>query len=496
MKKVLFTIAAAVMMFAANSCKKESINEPEVMHDPKANEFLAAIDGGGMVQNAPSVNDGMNTMATFNPNDKLQVLWQRGDVIKVNGIDFTCTTYPLDDGRAYFENNYYKDGFHADVYHAFYSTSVSITNANNSGTLNECQYYNPVNQAENLPMYATSTDHWLNFSNICAAIKIYVPCTAHHIVISNTSAPMNGGFTVQGNKAVMDNASAQSLSDNEKKITIYKKGTQGQTTDFHACDSLFIAIPEGTYAGLQIAFYENNGDATPIYTTGGSNNPLTVTANHIYRIVGYKYTNLLPGKFRVGTGPNDYVKFTTGNLWKDGSSSYHFENNQTDYPTEYDANYIGHFTDLVTTEVDGIAYDALNSSEFSSLINYNRDLVSFAQVDNVLCVLVAPDGATAFNPTRDSYTLKEVNSMGLLCLPFAGNCAQGKVFANSGNPKDNQIWAKYWESDTDDSGTFRSYISITNNTPFNEFGENDIIEGCSSTLPTSVARPIRLVKRP
>ncbi|MCQ2330331.1 MAG: hypothetical protein MJZ93_07255, partial [Paludibacteraceae bacterium] len=183
MKKVLFTIAAAVMMFAATSCKKENVNEPENFNrEPEAYEFLATVNGGATTQNAPKVGDGMNTMATFNPDpdNKTQVLWQQDDQITVNGEVFTCNSNPSSDNRAYFVNEE-KSPFHRDVYHAFYSTSVT-PNADASGTLNDIQYYNPERQAENLPMYATSTDHWLNFSNICAAIKIYVPCTADHIV--------------------------------------------------------------------------------------------------------------------------------------------------------------------------------------------------------------------------------------------------------------------------------------------------------------------------
>ena len=520
MKKVLFTIAAAVMMFAATSCKKENVNEPENFNrEPEAYEFLATVNGGATTQNAPRVNDGMGTMATFDPETLTQVMWQVGDTIKVNGIPFTCTTNPgKGEGqvnRAYFENDNYKtSGYHADEYHAFYSTSVSNTSGN-GGTLNAIQYYNPENQAENLPMYATSTDHWLNFSNICAAIKIYVPCTADHIVIKNTSAAMNGAFDVQSNVAVMN---VPQPNDGNKKITIYK-GTQGHTTAFNACDSLFIAIPAGTYEGFEIAFLNQSGDT--IYTTGAGGT-LNVSANHIYRIVGYKYPNhLLPGKFKVSN--NEYVQFTTGNLWRkgsEGSYEYHFEDNQNGYPITYDVNHVGHFNDLVTPMFGDTLYDAWTHDEFTYLLGLtyqddrkwycSRSKVSFAQVDDVWCLLVAPDGATAFNPNRHNYTLKEVNSMGLLCLPFAGNLANVPekggmivVFDSRYAANNDNIMAKYWAKDFyhDEFVTtdiLRYIPSVTNFTPYKTNGPEDIINPMEAVnLTTSqVGRPIRLLYRP
>lgn len=421
------------MVFAATSCKKEKINEPEndLNREPAANEFLATIDDGGMALNAPRVNDGMGTLATFDQTDKLKVMWQQGDVIYVNGTAnaFTCNSDPKNSNRAYFENKTdFPTGYQAEVYHAFYSTSVT-PNADASGTLSAIQYYNPENQAENLPMYAHSTDHWLNFSNICAAIKIYVPCTADHIVISNTSAPLHGNFTInESNVAVME-----SITDDEyKKITIRKKIKAPQVDDdFHACDSLFIAIPAGTYAGFQIAFYDGNDSI--IYTTGPSGNNLRVEANKIYKIAGYKYTDLLPGVFTAANGT--LCRFTAGNLTGTSDTGYGFASNQTEPGTYYDNT-----------------------------------------------------GAEAFNPNRHHYTLKEANSMGLLCLPIAGYYDGSTLVDYDGSGR---ILARYW-SISSVSQTYK-YLKIGVKPSTFEF-EDEEVKGVGDAPGSTYRFSIRLCK--
>ena len=525
MKKVLFTIAAAVMMFAATSCKKESINEPEVMRDPEANEFLATIDGGAIAQNAPKVGNGMNTMATFDQTDKLKVMWQQGDVIYVNGTAnaFTCNSDPKNSNRAYFENKTgFPTGYQAEEYHAFYSTSVSPNANAASGTLSAIQYYNPGNQAENLPMYAHSTDHWLNFSNICAAVKIYVPCTADHIVIKNTSAAMNGAFKVQSNVAVMQGAP----DDDNKKITIYK-GTQGHTEAFNACDSLYIAIPAGTYHGFEIAFLNQSEDT--IYTTGKGGN-LTVEANKLYRIVGYKYTDVLPGKFSV-SATQQKVQFTVGNLLRTGSTTYvySFEEKQTGYRnTKLERmadgkDYYGYYNNCDQSYTVGDStYNVLTSDEMIYLLRCGKrngssttptpetkarpnaaGLNAFAYVNDgtkdILCLLVAPDDATGFKPSRTKYTLKEVNSMGLLCLPMAGYIQTSggdntAPVAITGKPYDGEISARYWapkSSQTSNSKDFLQVDIVDGTLNFNQYRIYESANAGSGTI----SRSIRLVKR-
>ncbi|MCQ2195923.1 MAG: fimbrillin family protein [Bacteroidaceae bacterium] len=175
---------------------------------------------------------------------------------------------------------------------------------------------------------------------------------------------------------------------------------------------------------------------------------------------------VLSGLFSVSATKK--VRFTTGNLWWDGSD-YHFEANQTDYPQNaaFNPNHVGHFfwtnvTDYQSGEsafmpyattayafsnqsvsdkffcdeanpltVDGIdGYFALTIDEWyyitrtSGTVRANADKLRKlnATVDGVPnCLILAPDDYD-FNtkPLKDSYTLEEANELGLLCLPPSG----------------------------------------------------------------------------
>ena len=522
MKKVLFTLAAAVMMFAATSCKKENVNEPENFNrEPEAYEFLATV-GGGAQQNAPKVGDGMNTMATFNPENKLQVLWQVDDVITVNGVAFTCTTNPgIGDNyenRAYFENENYKtSGFHADVYHAFYSTSVEpSTTADHyaEGTLKENLVYNPDNQAELLPMYAYSTDHWLNFNNICAAIKIYVPYAATKIVISNTSAAMNGDFTLIDNKAVI--STAPTIDENHKKITITKK----DNGTFTPSEPVFFALPANSvdgYADFCITFY--NGD-NEVYSTGASKSPLKVEANKIYSITRYK--DYLPGEFSVSDTKK--VQFTTGNLCYDvvGGRTY-LAPTQIYYNTNVTGNERCYFAwNSTITGAIALPYEVTNGDIFAksmTLTGKNEELTIlskgeweyllglgtgskrinasnlcklYVNAGNVLCLVIAPDGFTG--KLEDSYSMADVKSSGLVFLPYAGHvCADDKTtqgtYSHVNESDGSSAMGRYWTSTPSSKNANKAYNLMFNR---EKSPSLDVIK--TDSVTKSLGRSIRLVK--
>jgi len=157
--------------------------------------------------------------------------------------------------------------------------------------------------------------------------------------------------------------------------------------------------------------------------------------------------NLLSGNFSVSATKK--VKFTKGNLYWDGSD-YKFETNQYDYPNTWDASHVGHFYWNTTDDITAGKYPyaatytygtrsaddkffccedtkitvagtqdlyVLTSDEWNYLITHNAKL--FAQnVDGKKCLIIAPDGFTG--TLQSSYTLAEVNSLGLLCLPTTG----------------------------------------------------------------------------
>jgi len=187
--------------------------------------------------------------------------------------------------------------------------------------------------------------------------------------------------------------------------------------------------------------------------------------------------NLLPGKFTVAKGKT--VQFTKSNLYWDGSA-FKFEANQYDYPTSWDANHVSHFYWSKTAAVayakeysDGSSSTsdkffcgednkitvegteglfALSSDEWSYLISTRTDATNLRKYGQTVgeetnCLLIAPDGFdTSKWHSSCSYTLEEVNSLGLVCLPAAG-LRNGSGFSDGGS------WGNYWSStpNSDDS---------------------------------------------
>ncbi len=196
--------------------------------------------------------------------------------------------------------------------------------------------------------------------------------------------------------------------------------------------------------------------------------------------------NLIDGTFSVSSTKK--VQFTKSNLYWDGSA-YHFEANQTDYPTSWNANHVGHFmwtsskdyqsgnanympyaqsyscSSRSTSDkffcgednpltVDGVSgLFALSQSEWSYLISSRTNASSLCKYGvsvggKANCLIIAPDG---FSSTlKSSYTLDEVSSLGLVCLPAAGyRVGSSFYYAES--------WGGYWSSTPDSSYSGYAY---------------------------------------
>ncbi|MCQ2196815.1 MAG: DUF1566 domain-containing protein [Bacteroidaceae bacterium] len=210
------------------------------------------------------------------------------------------------------------------------------------------------------------------------------------------------------------------------------------------------------------------------------------------------------------------VQFTKGNLWWDGSA-YHFEANQTDYPTSWNPNHIGHF--FWTSSKDyqsgnanympyalGYSYSsqstsdkffcgeenpltvdgtsgcfALSNDEWGYLIYTRANASSLRKYGvtvsgKVNCLIIAPDG---FSSTlKSSYTLDEVNSLGLVCLPAAGERI-GSSFGGA------ESWGYCWSS--------TPYSSYSGNACCLYFGSGNVYTGSSNYR---YGRSLRLVRLP
>ncbi len=196
--------------------------------------------------------------------------------------------------------------------------------------------------------------------------------------------------------------------------------------------------------------------------------------------------NTLAGIFSVSSTKK--VQFTKGNLYCDGSV-FHFEANQTDYPTSWNASHVGHFywansTDYLSAYTNYMPYAlkysnssvstsdkffcggenpltvdgtsgcfALSESEWNYLINTRTNASNLCKCcvtvgDKKNCLIIAPDG---FSGTlKASYTLDELSSLDLVCLPAAGYRNGSYFYFAEG-------WGKYWYSTP--SSSYGSYAS-------------------------------------
>ncbi len=254
---------------------------------------------------------------------------------------------------------------------------------------------------------------------------------------------------------------------NDVSFTLNTTETSNSVLTATTTGTYYIVVPAGSGYGLSI--YDGT---TEIKTTTG------LEAGLYYELT-IADPNLLPGDFSVSTTKK--VKFSKSNLYWDGSD-FKFEAKQTDYPTTWDASHVGHFywtktqaasyaetySDGTNTTTDvpffaqsaggltvegtsglyALTYDEWvyllrNRSNWSNLHKCGVTVGSTAD-----CLIIAPDD---FSGTlASSYTLDEVNALGLLCLPRAGNRNSTTINISSG------YGAYYWTATP--SGTTHSSI--------------------------------------
>ncbi len=96
---------------------------------------------------------------------------------------------------------------------------------------------------------------------------------------------------------------------------------------------------------------------------------------------------------------------------------------------------------------------ALSQSEWDYLIRSRTNATNLRKYgvtvgDKKNCLIIAPDG---FSGTlKASYTLDELSSLGLVCLPAAGD-RNGSSFSNA------ESWGYYWSSSPDSSFSGYAY---------------------------------------
>lgn len=240
-----------------------------------------------------------------------------------------------------------------------------------------------------------------------------------------------------------------------------------------------------------VATMSINAQVVKVYKNGVLDYTATNTPTVKYKVV-FEAANLLPCLFTVGPGADNTlgtdddkkVQFTKGNLYygimgNETTKAWHLESRQTDGlnttsdGATWDENHICHFfwtvseaasyaesyketftksTPYIAESKGGLTVDgtnglfALSDVEWEYLISKRTNAADLVKAEVSVsnngitytnCVIIAPDN---FNGTlKSEYTLAEVNSLGLVCLPATGY-RTNKEFEDGGKS------AGYWSS--------------------------------------------------
>ncbi len=171
------------------------------------------------------------------------------------------------------------------------------------------------------------------------------------------------------------------------------------------------------------------------------------------------------------------IEFTKANLYWDGVD-FHFETNQTDYPKTWSSTHVGHFFWKSTEDYQSAISKYKPYSEQCWYLNLNEDDKFFCGEENPLtvdgvsgcfalckaewdyliskranatrlykcgvtvgdkknCLIIAPDNFVG--TLESSYTLEELDALGLVCLPATGFRYASKI-------EDIERWGGYWTS--------------------------------------------------
>lgn len=246
----------------------------------------------------------------------------------------------------------------------------------------------------------------------------------------------------------------------------YNKGTSIIVNEKDVTIDVTLVKGESTTLDLTLPF---NGTGLSFSTTVGAWLPVSSSA-----VMKYK-PETIKARFTVddnGTpdDPTDdrVVEFAKGNLFWNGEE-FSCEANQYDYPTEWNANHVGHLkwastaADAIKTDTsvpagstffaaDGGVFEGftvLSDTEwdylFSKAVAKNSSDKNTITIDGKKCLILKPDGFTG--TIADSYTAAEwatAEASGLVALPFAGY-RSGSSLRSVGS------YGSYWSSTPYDS---------------------------------------------
>jgi len=314
----------------------------------------------------------------------------------------------------------------------------------------------------------------IQMQNACALLQITVPYSEMHEVRSITVSSdlqMNGAFSIDSGDDgmfVFDDPSDPDDGENQVTLDCYSYTKSNVTIPEGGSKTFYISIVARENVEDAPYFKYLNIDVTDGITTktmrtktfaGTKGDGIEIKPNVIYPFTFKDNQPLLAGKFSVSA--KKQVQFTKGNLWCNTTTTpvtWALESNQTDYPTTRNTDHVGHFywaktaaaayaasyddgtnattdhffadgsdeahmltvsgtTGLYTLSLDEWNYLIGTRSNASDLIKHAVTVTNGGKsYDN--CLIIAPDDFTG--TLASSYTLKEVNNLGLVCLPSSG----------------------------------------------------------------------------
>lgn len=319
--------------------------------------------------------DGKTYIETINNVD--WVSWNDYDKVLINGIQCTVRVSGQGNGRYATINNVAyvtpNENNPSVGYYAVYPAERALTTPTSGFPqilLPQVQVYrndNPDNPAQGnqiveAPMAAfckaNSTQVGLNFTNLCALLKIELdePMEVGYITVSSSNKPLWGKATISG--TTTPTLSAPNISDmysNDNTVTLdctalglHHEGS-GASQGVNSAGPFYIVLPPATnVADLTINIYVFTGDASgqtrrtilKYSKTTESENTITIAANNLYVtgdlpeegevVPDAPFPHLSIGEFSVSRTKK--VRFALGNLqYQASTGTWRFAENQWDF---------------------------------------------------------------------------------------------------------------------------------------------------------------------
>ena len=351
MKKVMFIMAAALLMMT--QCKKEN----ETPTDPAE----------GTVKMTVTAGPGRTDIST----ETGAITWSAGDKLYVskNGSWLGCLTLVGNGGSAQgtFTGSIAGIGDGTTPCHFFYlgkgniattptgTAAVSISFATQDGTL-----------AGAMKFHAGygSTDVTVTEGEATGYVEMKTKIAIAHINFTTDGTTAYTGAVTMGGTGISNTLSVSPDG------SFSGSGTDGITIGGTTGERYVTLIPTGTTDVLSVAF---TGDAT-----GGMTFANGIDANKFYGMkdaIAVTLEAAFAPKFSVGE--NTTVEFSPGNLYWDGGA-FRFEANQWSFESSWNASHVSHFFWSAT---ESVAYAQEYSDESASTSDVFFTNSSSFQVD-------------------------------------------------------------------------------------------------------------------